>query len=123
MRLKNILLVVSDIEKSKAFYKEFFGLQVITDFGENVMLTEGLVLQEKEVWDDASGRESVLGGHAAELYFEENNLDMFLERLEAGGFSVEFLNRECTHAWGGRALRLYDPDGHVIEVAVNGEAK
>ena len=117
MRLKNILLVVSDIEKSKAFYKELFGLQVITDFGENVMLTEGLVLQEKKVWEDAIGRETVFGGHATELYFEEHNLDLFLERLEASDVAVEFLNRECTHAWGGRALRLYDPDGHVIEVA------
>ncbi|NLL78773.1 MAG: hypothetical protein GX234_03015 [Clostridiales bacterium] len=35
MRLKNILFVVKDIEKSKAFYRELFGLQVVTDFGEN----------------------------------------------------------------------------------------
>ena len=32
MRLKNILLVVEDIEKSIAFYKELFGLRVVTDF-------------------------------------------------------------------------------------------
>lgn len=117
MKLKNILLVVSDIEKSKAFYKELFGLQVITDFEENVMLTEGLVLQEKKVWEEAIGRKTVFGGHAAELYFEENNLDLFLEKLEVSSYKPEFLNRECTHGWGGRAIRLYDPDGHVIEVS------
>lgn len=44
MRLKNVLLVVKDIEVSKAFYRELFGLQVLTDFGRNVILTEGLVL-------------------------------------------------------------------------------
>lgn len=44
MKLKNVLLVVGDIEKSKAFYKELFGLDVVTDFGGNVILTEGLVL-------------------------------------------------------------------------------
>ncbi len=48
MRLKNFLLVVEDIESSKAFYKEFLGLDVITDFGTNVILTSGLVLQQRD---------------------------------------------------------------------------
>ena len=47
MILKNILIVVQDIEKSKQFYHDVFGLQVIRDFEENVILSEGLVLQEK----------------------------------------------------------------------------
>lgn len=51
MRLKNILIVVKDIEKSKRFYKELFGLEVVADFGENVVLTEGLALQEKNLWE------------------------------------------------------------------------
>ena len=51
MKLKNILFVVKDIEQSKAFYKELFGLQVVSDFGENVILTEGLVLQEQKLWE------------------------------------------------------------------------
>lgn len=32
MKLKNILIVVNDIEKSKAFYRDLFGLRVVTDF-------------------------------------------------------------------------------------------
>ena len=32
MRLKNILLVVDDLEKSIVFYKEIFGLQVLKRF-------------------------------------------------------------------------------------------
>lgn len=51
MRLKNILIVVKDIEKSKKFYKELFGLEIVADFGENVVLTEGLALQEKRLWE------------------------------------------------------------------------
>ncbi len=45
MRLKNVLLVVSDIAQSTRFYHEMFGLQIVRDFGENVILSEGLVLQ------------------------------------------------------------------------------
>ena len=48
MRLRNILIVVEDIEKSKKFYHDLFGLDVILDNEGNVILTEGLVLQEKQ---------------------------------------------------------------------------
>ena len=53
MRLKNFLIVVSDIEKSKKFYKDLFGLEVILDGDGNVILTEGLVLQDKKIWEQA----------------------------------------------------------------------
>lgn len=51
MRLKNLLLVVRKIESSKRFYHDLFGLEVIADFGKNVMMTERLVLQEQEIWE------------------------------------------------------------------------
>ena len=46
MRLRNILIVVKDIEKSKKFYHDLFGLDIILDNDGNVILTEGLVLQD-----------------------------------------------------------------------------
>ena len=46
MKLKNILIVVKDMEKSIAFYRNLFGLEVILDNDGNVIMTEGLVLQE-----------------------------------------------------------------------------
>ena len=52
MRLKNVLIVVKDIKKSIAFYKELFGLEVILDNDGNVILTEGLVLQDKAIWEN-----------------------------------------------------------------------
>jgi catechol-2,3-dioxygenase len=33
MSLKNILLMVRDIEQSKRFYHELIGLQILRDFG------------------------------------------------------------------------------------------
>lgn len=52
MRLRNILIVVKDIEKSKKFYHDLFGLDIILDNDGNVILTEGLVLQDEKVWKD-----------------------------------------------------------------------
>lgn len=53
--LKNVLIVVDDIEKSIEFYKDLFGLQVILKNEGNVILSEGLVLQDADVW----GKEEV----------------------------------------------------------------
>lgn len=116
MKLKNSLIVVDDIEKSKAFYRELFGLDVVTDFGENVILTEGLVLQERKTWERFVGKEVVYGGCDAELYFEENNLDFFLERLQKYEQPVEYVNELMEHDWGQRVIRIYDPDRHMIEI-------
>ena len=55
MRLRNILIVVKDIEKSKKFYHDLFGLDIILDNDGNVILTEGLVLQDEKVWKDVTG--------------------------------------------------------------------
>lgn len=52
MRLKNVLIVVKDIEKSKKFYHDLFGLDTILDNEGNMILTEGLVLQDAKIWKD-----------------------------------------------------------------------
>lgn len=116
MKLKNILIVVKDIEVSKAFYYELFGLTVVTDFGENVILTEGLVLQEREIWKKFIERNVEMSGNDAELYFEENDMDSFLEKLDHSKWNIEYVNPLMEHDWGQRVIRLYDPDKHIIEV-------
>ena len=114
MRLKNVLLVVSDITKSKRFYHELFGLQIVRDFGENVILSEGLVLQKQTSWEQLIDTHTVTG-NASELFFEENNLDAFL--LSAKSYGVELVGNVRTNSWAKRVVMLKDPDGHLIEVA------
>lgn len=116
MKLKNILFVVNDIEKSKCFYKELFGLYVVADFGENVILSEGLVLQEKKLWQKFIERDVSVGGNDAELYFEENNIDRFIQKLEDSTFKIKYINKCIMHEWGQRVIRIYDPDMHIIEI-------
>lgn len=116
MKLKNVLLVVKDIEASKKFYHDLFGLRVITDFGKNVILTEGLVLQERQLWEEFVDKEVILGGNAMELYFEDNDLDAFAEKLDSSPYEIQYVNRLMEHDWGQRVIRFYDPDMHLIEV-------
>ena len=116
MKLKNILLVVTDIEKSTSFYQELFGLSVIANYGENVVLTEGLALQEKCLWEKSIDRKVEFGGGNTELYFEENNIDAFLIKLEKSNFPIEYLHKCKEHDWGQRVIRIYDLDKHIIEI-------
>ena len=55
MKLKNVLVVVDDMEESVRFYQEMFGLQVIMKQEGNTILSEGLVLQDVKVWVDDIG--------------------------------------------------------------------
>lgn len=50
MKLKNVLIVVKDIERARQFYHDLFGLEMILDNNGNMIMTEGLVLQEGKYW-------------------------------------------------------------------------
>lgn len=118
MMFQSPMLIVSDMERSKAFYREVLGLQVVLDFGTNVTLTGGIALQTKESWREFIGRDThavVFGGNDAELYFEEEAFDAFLERLAAID-TIRYVHPAYTHRWGQRVVRFYDPDQHILEV-------
>ncbi len=116
MKLKNVLLVVSDIEKSRQYYHDLFGLELILDNDGNMILTEGLVLQDAAIWRDFLGRDIIPRSNSCELYFEEKDLEGFVRKLEALYPDTVYVNRLMTHSWGQKVVRFYDPDGNLIEV-------
>ena len=116
MKLKNILLVVKDIEKSKQFYHDLFGLDMILDNDGNIILTEGLVLQDEKIQRDFLKKEIFPKSNSCELYFEEKNIEKFIEKLEKLYPSIQYVNRLMTHSWGQKVIRFYDLDGNLIEV-------
>lgn len=116
MRLKNFLIVVSDIEKSKKFYKDLFGLDVVLDGDENVILTEGLVLQDKKVWEQFLEKAVVTENNASVLYFEENEIEAFVEKLENYREPIKYVTTLMEYPWGQKMVRFYDLDGNLVEV-------
>ncbi|MCQ4636907.1 VOC family protein [Anaerovorax odorimutans] len=121
MKFKNPLIAVKDMERSKAFYKEVLGLRMTLDFGSNITLTGGLSLQTKESWREFIEKDDkaiVLKANNGELYFEEDDFDAFAEKL-ASIPDIEYVHPVREHSWGQRAVRFYDPDGHIIEVGEN----
>lgn len=121
MKFLNPLIVVSNMEKSKLFYYEVLGLKVIEDLGANVTLTGGIALQTKDSWCTfihKKDSEIVFGGNESELYFEEEDFDSFIQRLN-NMRDINYVHSMLEHSWGQRVVRFYDPDRHIIEVGEN----
>ena len=116
MRLRNYLIVVNDIEKSKEFYHDLFGLNMLVDNDGNMILTEGLVLQDRKIWEKFTGHDVQFRNNSSELYFEEQDIENFAKKLEELYPDTVYVNRLMTHSWGQKVIRFYDPDGNLIEV-------
>lgn len=115
MKYKSTLIAVSDMEKSRQFYHDVLGMNVVADFGANVTLDGGLVLQTLDTWTSfIRTNKVVLPNNAGELYFEEEDMDAFCEHLKR--FDICYVHPLFEHRWGQRVVRFYDPDRHIIEV-------
>lgn len=137
MKLSGFLIVVKDIKKAEKYYHDLFGLETLVDNDGNMILSGGLVLQEEKHWRGFIGKDVIPKNNACELYFEEENVDEFFEKLKTLYPETEFVNLPMTHSWGcgcpvdtsaesrstdragrrdQRVVRFYDPDGNLIEV-------
>jgi len=109
------LLAVSDIERSVRFYCELFDTAVSLDLGGNITLECGIGLQSG--FDRLTGLDPAavrFRSNDMELYFETDDFDAFLSRIDK--LKPEFVHRPKKHDWQQRAVRIYDPDGHIIEI-------
>lgn len=116
MKLKNVLIVVKDIERSRKYYHDLFGLELVVDNDGNMILTDGLVLQAESYWKEFLKQDIAWKNNSCELYFEESDIEGFVEKLDKLYPETEYVNRLMTHSWGQRVIRFYDPDGNLIEV-------
>lgn len=116
MRLKNILIIVDKLEESVRFYKDLFGLQVILKQECNVILSEGLVLQDVNVWYESTQIPTTSHSNMTELYFEENDMECFIKKLESYDFCLNYVNKLTKLEGGQKLVRFYDPSGNLIEV-------
>lgn len=121
MNYQCTLLAVRDMEQSKRFYCDLLGMEVTADFGANVTLSNAVALQTLDSWQAFLEKETkafAFGHHTAELYFEETDMDVFVEKLAAWP-NLSYVHPLKEHSWGQRVVRFYDPDRHIIEVGEN----
>jgi catechol 2,3-dioxygenase-like lactoylglutathione lyase family enzyme len=111
-------LFVSDIRASVRFYTELIGLKIEMDMGTNVILEHGITLWQinddhiivRTLGADALRR----GGNRFELYFETDDIDEARDLMMKHG--VDRLHEIHEESWGQRTIRVFDPDGHMVEI-------
>lgn len=118
MKCEGYMLVTRDIGASRDFYTGVIGAEVELDIGGHVIFKEGFSLLCESDWKAFAGvRDGDLSyrHNTGQLVFEVDDIAAFLRRLE-GAAAIRLLHPVKEHPWGRWAVRLYDPDGHVVEV-------
>lgn len=110
------LIAVTNLEASKKFYQEVLNQKITLDLGWNVWFSGGFAIQLNFADIVSVDKQSVkTKSHNFELYFEEDDFDGFLEKLKILD-GIDYVHLPKKHAWQQRVVRLYDPDGHIVEV-------
>lgn len=112
MRFNHVTLIVNDLERAKKFY-EALGLEQIVDAPPRYarfVFPENDATLSIEVLDASSSP----GADQAQLFFECDDLDERVAKLEAAGLEFEQRPTDMSYLW--REARLRDPDGHDIRL-------
>jgi len=116
-----ITLFVEDLQESKMFYGEVFGLPVVYEDDdsavfefENTLINLLKTTAARELIEPA-----VVGTHEAgsrfQLTIEVDDVDAMCAELTSRG--VQLLNGPIDRPWGIRTASFKDPAGHIWEIA------
>jgi catechol 2,3-dioxygenase-like lactoylglutathione lyase family enzyme len=118
------LVVVEDIAASRRFYEQLLGQLVKADYGEDVAFEGNFAIHHRPHYQsllgDAADYPVSTKANNGELYFETDEIEVVYERLKQAG--AEFIHAIREEPWGQRVMRLYDPDGHIVEIGEPMEA-
>jgi len=118
--VSELVLEVSELERSERFYVEQLGLPVVERWPHrNAVWVLAGAGTRIGLWEPQVGLEGSQGGahvHFA-MHIEERDFDALVARLKARGLDVP------VHEFGGlggvertsRAAYVTDPDGHLVE--------
>jgi catechol 2,3-dioxygenase-like lactoylglutathione lyase family enzyme len=110
------MIVVTDIEKSKEFYKNILCEEIAQDLGTYVVFKGGFSMMSQTQWETATEKETsriIYNGCNFELYFEEDEIETFIKNHS----SLKVFTPLIETPWGQRCVRIFDPDNHIIEIA------
>lgn len=82
----------------------------------NVIMSEGLVLQDAGIWQESIQIQTIPYNNRTELYFEDNDVEGVVKKLELGKYEVRYATALTELDGGQKLVRFYDPSGNLIEV-------
>ena len=111
MRLNHVTLVVTDLERSKEFYRRLGLIQIVDSPPRyaRFLMPDGDATLSVEVIEGAPANSA-----SAQLFFECDDVDRVVSRLKEQG--VRFVQEPTDMFYLWREARLRDPDGHDIRL-------
>ena len=116
-----ITLFAEDLDATRRFYQEVFGLEVVFEDAQSAVFRFGETLVN--LLDVAAAPELIEPGKVAtadagsrvQLTLEVDDVDATCAELARRG--VELLNGPLDRPWGVRTASFRDPAGHIWEIA------
>lgn len=125
LRFKGPAAYVADLDRSRGFYEGVLGLTVarVMQRGDRdiaVAYQEGLSLwlaadAYAAIFGDGTTVPDRLAGGNWENTFETPDYERIFRNLQLAGADFLYAPRELP--WGQRGFRVYDPDGHIIDIS------
>ena len=120
-RISAVTLFVEDLEATKRFYREVFGLPVVFedddstvfDFGNTIVNLLKTTAAGELIEPAAVGAREA--GARFQLTIEVDDVDAICAELAGRG--VQLLNGPMDRPWGVRTASFSDPGGHIWEIA------
>lgn len=113
------VLFVKDIQAARHFYEDLLQQKVENDFGLSIGYVGGF-----SIWQGEHAYQSIFAASAdgalpfgrqnAELCFETEDVEALCAALAQA--NVAFVHPVHEQGWGQRVFRVYDPDGHILEI-------
>jgi len=117
MQLTVTAIFVEDTEISKEFYEDVLKQKVAMESkGTYVSFESGLALwQKKMATETIFGAAKNFDGQSFEICFETETLEEDFKKATDIGAGI--ISKIEPQPWGQMVFRMFDPDGHIIEVA------
>jgi catechol 2,3-dioxygenase-like lactoylglutathione lyase family enzyme len=125
MRVKGPAAYITDLDRSRAFYEGLLGLTEMRVMSRGETPIAGAYAEGLSIWLASDAYASLFGsasraprdlhGGNWENTFETERYEELYAQLRAAG--AKFLYEPRTLPWGQRGFRVYDPDGHILNIS------
>lgn len=117
IRFRHSIALVKSIEESKRFYRDIIGLKVIREFDTFILFQDEFAIHAADLFYTYLNKPyhgEKMGHDNVDFYFTTSDLEGMQKKLKEE--KVAFIHEIYKHAWGEKVIRVYDPDGHILEI-------
>jgi catechol 2,3-dioxygenase-like lactoylglutathione lyase family enzyme len=117
IRFRHSIALVRDMEESKHFYRDVLGLAIVQDFETFVLFQNDFAIHRADLFYEYINKPyhgEKMGHDNVDFYLTTTDLDNVRDKLKDN--QVMFIHDIKQMACGEKVIRVYDPDGHILEI-------